>query len=150
MQLRLVVVSGKCKEPELLVTLPVVLGRGREATVRVPHALISRRHCQLLESNGYVVVQDMGSLNGTYIDNEPITDAVLPPGGLLTLGSLTFRAEYQPTGGPPSTIMEDTVSPDVPAAPHAGAPLAATEQPKFDDFEDFQLVDFEEDEPGKK
>jgi hypothetical protein len=146
MQVRLVVVSGRSKEPELLVTLPVVLGRGREATVRVPQALVSRRHCQLREADGYVVVQDMGSLNGTYIDNEPITEAVLPPGGLLTLGSLTFRAEYDPPAGPPAILLEDTASPPVTVAPNAGAPLAATNQPEFEDFE---LVDFEEDEPGK-
>ena len=149
MQVRLVVVSGRSKEQELLVTLPAVLGRGHEATVRVPHALISRRHCQLRETNGYVVAQDMGSLNGTYIDNEPITEAVLPPGGLLTVGSVTYRAEYESPEGPPSTVLEDTVSPDVPAAPEAGGQSATTNQPPFRNFEDFELVDFEEDEPGK-
>lgn len=155
MQVRLVVVAGKAKEPELLVTLPAVLGRSREATVRLPQALISRRHCQLRESGGYVVAQDMGSLNGSFIDNEAITEAVLPPGGLLTIGSLTFRAEYQPTVGPPSTVLEDTVCPAVPPAPKAGAPLAAANPPnsadieRFEDLQDFERVDFPEDPSGK-
>jgi hypothetical protein len=132
MQVRLVVVGGKSKQPELLVTLPAVLGRGREATVRLTHALVSRKHCQLSESHGYVVAQDMGSLNGTFIDDQPITEAVLPPGGRLTLGGVTYRADYEPAAPAP-----------------AASPPAATPPAKFDDFEDLQLADLEEDDSGR-
>lgn len=94
MEAKLVVVSGNAKSQEIPLRLPAIVGRGRDATVMLPHPLVSRRHCEIFEANGYLMVRDIGSLNGTFVNNERVTEAVLPPGGLLTLGSVTLRAEY--------------------------------------------------------
>jgi hypothetical protein len=51
-------------------------------------------HCEIYESNGYLVVRDLDSLNGTYVNSQRVTETVLPPGELLTLGAVTFRAVY--------------------------------------------------------
>ena len=37
----------------------------------------------------------MKSLNGTYIGNNKITEQCLPPNELLTVGTVTFRADYK-------------------------------------------------------
>jgi hypothetical protein len=66
----------------------------------------------LFESSGKLCVRDLGSLNGTYVNNERITEStVLPSGDLLTVGSVTFRAVYsdQQPMMPPSTPGEATV-----------------------------------------
>ena len=122
MDAKLVVVSGSTKSSEFTLRLPAVLGRGREATLMLPHPLVSRRHCEIFESNGYLVVRDMGSLNGTFVNNKRVTEAVLPTGGLLTLGSVTFQAVYgaSPAGATPPAAVPAAASP-VAAAPKAGA-----------------------------
>ena len=94
MDAKLVVVGGDAKATEVRLKLPAVIGRGREATLTLPHPLVSRRHCEIVESNGNLIVRDMGSLNGTFINNQRITEAPLPPGELLTIGTITFRAVY--------------------------------------------------------
>ncbi|MDP6444010.1 MAG: FHA domain-containing protein [Pirellulaceae bacterium] len=94
MQAKLVVVSGDAKPSEVDLKLPTTIGRGREATLTVPHPLVSRLHCELFENEGKLFVRDLGSLNGTFIADERITEAWLPPGELLTVGSVTFRAVY--------------------------------------------------------
>jgi len=92
MDLKLVVVGGDMRPSEMTVQLPLVLGRGRDAGISLPHALVSRHHCELYESqNG---VRDLGSLNGTYIGYERVEEADLAPGDLLTVGTVTFRALY--------------------------------------------------------
>lgn len=102
---RLVVVGGEVKQAEIKLRLPSTIGRGRGATIMLPHPLVSRQHCELYETDGRLMVRDLGSLNGTFINNERISDSALPSGELLTVGAVTFRAVYDTPekSGPPAT-----------------------------------------------
>jgi len=96
MNVKLVVVGGDAAFKEVRLRLPTTIGRGRECSVALPHRLVSRLHCEIRESEGKLLVRDLGSLNGTYIADERITEAELPADGLLTVGHVTFRAVYGP------------------------------------------------------
>jgi pSer/pThr/pTyr-binding forkhead associated (FHA) protein len=91
---KLVVVSGEVKTKEITIKLPSTIGRGRDLAVVLPHPLVSRNHCELFETDGKLMVRDLGSLNGTFVNNERITESPLAPGELLTVGTVTFRADY--------------------------------------------------------
>ena len=95
MDIKLIVVKGASKPGEVSVDLPTVIGRSNDVDLPLRHALISRQHCELSEEDGVVVVRDLGSLNGTFVDDERITEAELRPGDLLTVGSVTFRIDYE-------------------------------------------------------
>jgi len=93
---KLVVVGGDAKSAEIRLKLPTVIGRGKEANLTVPHALVSRRHTEVFEKEGRLFVRDLGSLNGTFVNNKKIEgDQQLDPNQLLTLGNVTFRAVYE-------------------------------------------------------
>jgi len=94
MQVKLIVVGGDVRPSEIDLELPAVLGRGRDARISLPQGLVSRRHCELFESEGMLRVRDLGSLNGTFVGSQRIEDAELPAGDLLTVGTVTFRAVY--------------------------------------------------------
>lgn len=98
LEAKLVVVGGEAKQTEVrLKVLPTIIGRAREATLTLPHPLVSRKHCEILEENGRLYVKDLDSLNGTYVNNERIDgQQQLAPEQLLTLGNVTFRAVYEP------------------------------------------------------
>ena len=92
---KLVVVGGDAKAREVDLNLPTTIGRGREASLTLPHPLVSRQHTELFEKDGYLYVKDLGSLNGTYVNNRRIeSEQRLAPNQLLTLGNVTFRAMY--------------------------------------------------------
>lgn len=96
LQAKLVVVGGKVKSQEVALKLPTVIGRGNEATLKIPLALVSRRHCEIREREGRLYIRDLGSTNGTYVNNYKISaEQPLMPGELVTIGTVTFRAEYQ-------------------------------------------------------
>jgi pSer/pThr/pTyr-binding forkhead associated (FHA) protein len=96
MEAKLVVVNGKAKAEQFALTLPAILGRSRSADVPLNHPLVSRQHCELFESDGQLMVRDLGSLNGTFVDETRVTDeVVIVPGGHLTVGSVTFEAVYE-------------------------------------------------------
>jgi pSer/pThr/pTyr-binding forkhead associated (FHA) protein len=94
MQAKLVVVEPHTQPDEYVVTLPTTIGRGREATLKLTHALISRQHCQLFADQGRIMVRDLGSLNGTFVSGQRVETAPLSSGVLLTVGTVTLRIVY--------------------------------------------------------
>ena len=96
LQAKLVIVGGDAKAGEISLELPTTIGRGKEADLTIPHALVSRTHSNLFEREGLLWVEDLGSLNGTFVNNNRIeSEQVIEPNQLLTLGNITFRAVYQ-------------------------------------------------------
>ncbi len=117
LQAKLIVVSGEVTTREVSLKLPALIGRGKEATLKVPMALVSRKHCEIRERDGRLYIRDLGSLNGTFVNNYKITtEQPLLPGEQFTVGSLTFRAEYQ--------LLEPACS-----APQAGSAKPTVRQP---------------------
>ena len=111
LEAKLVVVGGDAKKTEVNLDLPVVIGRGKEAGLTVPHALVSRRHTEIYEQGGRLFVRDLGSLNGTYLNNTRIeSDQPLDPNQLLTLGNITFRALYELGPAAASPVAEETLA----------------------------------------
>ncbi|MEM9412365.1 MAG: FHA domain-containing protein [Planctomycetota bacterium] len=96
-QAKLIVVGGDAKRAEVtLKNLPTTIGRAKDASITLPHSLVSRKHCEIFESNNSLFVKDLNSLNGTYLNNEKISEPKpLLSGQLLTLGNVTFRAVYE-------------------------------------------------------
>jgi serine/threonine protein kinase len=92
------------------------LGRDRSCTVRIRSSDVSRRHCRLrMEADGLVRVEDLRSVNGTFINDTQIHGlAIVRPGDRLGLGPVTFVVEYdktpktqrRPDGGDDSAIVE--------------------------------------------
>lgn len=56
------------KRKVVVETLPAVLGRCNSSQILVEDQWVSRRHCELNELNGILVVRDLGSKHGTYIN----------------------------------------------------------------------------------
>jgi hypothetical protein len=50
-----------------------VLGRGEQAEIRLDDPFASGRHAQLTRRGGLVVLEDLGSTNGTYLNEELVT-----------------------------------------------------------------------------
>jgi predicted component of type VI protein secretion system len=97
MIVRFHVVAPAAKQRTFSVRLPILLGRGEEAKFRIQHDLVSRRHCEFFEREGRVYVRDLGSTNGTFLNDEQVpasTKTVVPQGGMVRVGGLSFRVEY--------------------------------------------------------
>ncbi|MGH7174680.1 MAG: FHA domain-containing protein [Gemmataceae bacterium] len=74
------------------------LGRAVGCSVRIPSKEVSRLHCRLRIENGLVFVEDLESVNGTFINGERVNGSeIVHPGDRLSLGSVTFVVEYELT-----------------------------------------------------
>ena len=71
MEVKLVVVGGDAAQAsEFAIKLPTVIGRSRTADLPLANPLVSRRHCEIFEANGQLMVRDLGSLNGTFVGKD--------------------------------------------------------------------------------
>ena len=68
------------------------IGRSAPADIVVPHQSVSREHCVLGIANDELVVSDLNSTNGTYVDGERVgRGTVVPVGGILQVGEVSMR-----------------------------------------------------------
>ena len=96
MKVRLIALSSVEHDRKLVLNgNPVVLGRCPEADLKVDDRWVSRRHCELAESDGVLVVRDLGSTHGTFVNGRQVTEARLRPEDKLTIGLTSFVADYR-------------------------------------------------------
>jgi pSer/pThr/pTyr-binding forkhead associated (FHA) protein len=69
-----------------------VIGRGPTNTIQIPDTFISAEHTRLRYRNGVWYVQDAGSVNGTFVNNQPAVEALpAQPGDIIRVGYLQFK-----------------------------------------------------------
>jgi pSer/pThr/pTyr-binding forkhead associated (FHA) protein len=79
------------KREIVVVQLPFVIGRGSHADCSLPLPLVSRRHCRLARTGDRVLVQDLQSSNGTFVNGRRAKDRLLiHHGDELMLASCSF------------------------------------------------------------
>ena len=68
------------------------VGRHDDCQMRIKSSQVSRKHCELFEKKGLLLVKDLGSSNGTFVNGKRIKDQrVLEPGDELTLGQIKLK-----------------------------------------------------------
>ena len=75
--------------------LPAMLGQDECAEVHLEDSWVGRYQCILDQEGGMLIVLDLGSRTGTYIDGMRVRKAHLMPGDTLTVGRTSFLVEYQ-------------------------------------------------------
>ena len=66
------------------------VGRGPRSDFVLDAILLSRVHCQLSATDGQLVVEDLKSTNGTYVNNKRVACVALKVGDRLRLGRVEF------------------------------------------------------------
>lgn len=69
----------------------ILIGRSTQAQIQIDHESVSRRHARMIFSETGVVMSDLGSTNGTYVNDEPINERQLNNGDLLKVGRTILK-----------------------------------------------------------
>ena len=79
------------------------IGRVEDNLFQIAEASISSHHCEVLLRGRDVVIKDLNSTNGTFINGEQITESVLKPGQTLRLGQVELKLETGTSASAPAT-----------------------------------------------
>lgn len=69
------------------------VGRVEDNTFQIAESSVSSHHCEILLKGNDVVVKDLNSTNGTFINGERVTEATLKPGQTLRLGQVELKLD---------------------------------------------------------
>jgi len=73
-----------------------IVGRRRDCNLCIPSSEVSRRHCLLQFQDGCLTVEDLNSVNGTFLNEERIAGkSVVYPGDRLFIGPVHFTVQYE-------------------------------------------------------
>jgi predicted component of type VI protein secretion system len=85
----------------------VLVGRHPQCDARLDSDWVSLRHCVLTEDRGEVVVRDLGSTNGTWINGRRVKQGRLKPGDEMTIAHGRYRLEGTPSHEATVPILRD-------------------------------------------
>jgi pSer/pThr/pTyr-binding forkhead associated (FHA) protein len=109
MRVTLVVDKGNRRPQRVLLRRArTIIGRELGCGLRIPSAEVSRRHCRIDVGENSLSVEDLNSINGTYVNNIAVIGRQdLSPGDRLRIGPTTFVVEFSPLPDePPSTAQK--------------------------------------------
>lgn len=69
------------------------VGRVSDNAFEIPEASVSSHHAEIILRGNDVVIRDLGSTNGTFINGEKVTEAVLKPGQTLRFGTIDLKLD---------------------------------------------------------
>src|SRR5215475_14712441 len=75
------------------------IGRVEDNTFQIAEPSVSSHHCEVLLRGNDVIVRDLNSTNGTFINGEKVTESPIKPGQILRLGQIEMRLETDAPAG---------------------------------------------------
>lgn len=79
---------------------PLVLGRRESCDISLQFPNVSGKHCELTFKEGFWILRDLDSTNGTKVNGSNILKKILHPGDVITIAKRNFTIQYQETGRP--------------------------------------------------
>jgi serine/threonine protein kinase len=106
---RLVLVAGPDQGKSFAVTAagPVVIGRGRNAPAALTDPRVSRVHCEVKLDGDQVVVADLGSAGGTFVNGTRVQWRPLRLGDVVQVGDTQLRLESEGAMDAPTLLPAD-------------------------------------------
>jgi len=98
--------DGQRKDFPLTNTVSVV-GRGEECELQIPLLNVSRRHSEIRLDGDIIRVKDLASSNGTYLNNQRISEGELSAGDRLSIGPIVFTVQVDGQPGEVSPIKSE-------------------------------------------
>lgn len=93
---------------------------GREGEIQIVDGRVSRRHAQITSANNQIVVEDLGSTNGTKVNGQPLTAGekrVLSPGDTISVGGVELKFSAPGAGGNTTQVFASNKTAAMAAAP---------------------------------
>lgn len=107
MDVRLVHITRRGKQKFFRIKKEItLLGRHVDCDLQVPVGDVSREHCQVIKEADKLLIRDLDSANGTFVNGKQITEIALKAGDQLSVGQITFVVQVD---GQPEHIKLEAV-----------------------------------------
>jgi pSer/pThr/pTyr-binding forkhead associated (FHA) protein len=117
-----------------------IIGRRKDCDMQIPLMLVSRRHAQLHVEDNNLILRDLNSSNGTFLNGEKISETTVNPGDFIKIGPIDFfvQIDDMPEQVPqkaPDSLASPAPAKDNEAEANAQQFASLDEPAEFDDLE---------------
>ena len=102
---QLVATSGWLAGQSFIIKKHAILGRDADCDITIPGTHLSRRHAEIAISGDKLLVRDLGSANGTFVNEKAVTEAELKAGDTIRFDVLSFTIQ-----GPPQALAQPSTN----------------------------------------
>ena len=95
MAAKLLVVSGPLRKSQFPIGTDLVIGRDLESTIRLDDPAVSPQHCTIASQDGQLILCDLDSHAGTFVNGIPVKQRRLKSGDEIAVGISVFRFEAE-------------------------------------------------------
>ena len=85
----------------------IIIGRSPNTDIQIDNLAVSKRHAKLVKQNDQYTVEDLNSTNGTFLNDEMITRAILKHNDIVTVGKHTLVIHYNKEIRKPTEDLKD-------------------------------------------
>jgi signal transduction histidine kinase len=111
----------------------VLIGRDSSNTITLPDKKVSRKHASISPQGSEFLIEDLGSANGTMVNNRPVRQQILKPGDEVRMGSTLLEFAILTDEDGPSEDLKDDSPMVLPASdrdPAQGSTVQLTLRPR--------------------
>src|SRR5262245_6659663 len=106
--------SGRCQGSEYVLhdASEVLVGRASECDVVLLEGMVSRHHARFRVSGAALVVEDLGSTNGTFVNGERVRTRHLDEGDRVLIGTSILKVVWSTAAPSPQSERNNLGSPE--------------------------------------
>jgi pSer/pThr/pTyr-binding forkhead associated (FHA) protein len=140
----LVLVQSDGSKREIPLAKPrTVIGRETSCQIRIPVSAVSRQHCEVVLEGEKIVIKDLGSSNGTFVNRRRVNQTELSAGDIVGVGPALFAVvvDGKPLNIDPQAVLRQastsaTGTAAVTTSAGSSAPGMAKKESLLDDLDD--------------
>ncbi len=106
MQPKLLALSGPLGKSEYRLVAPLSIGRNSSNSICVEDSAVSPVHCRIASQNDQVLLTDLDSASGTFVNGIPVKERLLTPGDQIAIGSSLFLFQIEESAPSPSNAVQ--------------------------------------------
>ena len=106
MAAKLLVVGGPLRNSQFPLGNDVAIGRDVDSTIRLDDPAVSPRHCTITSQDGQLILCDLDSHAGTFVNGIPVKQRTLKSGDEIAVGVSVFRFEAEEPQNPRSSRVQ--------------------------------------------
>jgi FHA domain len=85
---------------------PITIGRLPDNAIAIDNLAVSNRHAQISSEQGHLVIKDLDSLNGTFVNNQRVKQSSLKDGDVVMVGKHSIYIDGNDRGEVPASDVK--------------------------------------------
>jgi pSer/pThr/pTyr-binding forkhead associated (FHA) protein len=88
----------------------ITIGRGPDNSIPIDNLAVSNHHAEIRSEEGHLVIQDLDSLNGTFVNNQRVKRSALKHGDVVSIGKHSIQVDEKSQGESPVAVTRPSGS----------------------------------------